>query len=141
MVVHADGVALLLLFLLCSVPVGPILRTAVLHHHDTPPPCWGQQSPTVSCASGVPPAQAAAAAVNAVVDAPLLRATVVVANALRGGAAELVELLKILGQGSICQVGGRCVAQGAQLVVRRFLHPWMEEDGVKVLSETRRRDG
>lgn len=77
---------------------------------------------------------------DAVVDAPLLRAAVVVANALRGGAAELVELLKILGQGGICEVGGRCVAQGAQLVVRR-LHPWMEEDGVKVLSETRRRDG
>lgn len=112
----------------------------MLHHHHAPPPCWGQRSPPVSCTSGIPPAQAAAAAVDAVVDAPLLRATVVVANALGGGAAEHVELLEILGQCGICQVGGRCASQGAQLVVRR-LHPWMEEDGVKVLSETRRRDG
>ena len=68
------------------------------------------------------------------VHAPLLGATVVVANAFARWAAELVELLKVLGQGSVGQVAGWGTAQSAELVVWR-LETGMEEGRVKVISE------
>lgn len=71
--------------------------------------------------------------------APLPRATVVITDALGGRVAELVELVKVLGQGGVGQVAGGRSAQGAQLVVGR-LHTRMEECRVKVLSESRSKD-
>lgn len=71
--------------------------------------------------------------------APLLRATVVIADAFGGRAAELVEFVKVLIQGGVSQVTRGRSAQGAQLVVRR-LHTRMEECEVKVFSEARKKD-
>lgn len=68
------------------------------------------------------------------VHAPLLRATVVVTNAFARGAAELVELLKVLGQGGIRQVTRWGAAQSTELVVRR-LKTRVEKGRVEVVSE------
>lgn len=61
------------------------------------------------------------------------RPTMVVADAFRGGAAELVELLKVLGQGGISEVAGWGAAQSAELIVRR-LKTRVKEGRIKVIS-------
>lgn len=152
--VHANAVALIhhqLIFLLCSVPLCPVLRIAVLHHHNTPSTCWCDvvgdpwrllaqhyRSSPIGWNGGVPHAQVAAAAMNAAMHTPLLRATVMIADAFGGRPAKLVELLKVLSQGSFSQVTRGRLAESAQLIVRR-LHTRMEESRVKVLSEVRRK--
>lgn len=142
-----------ILLLLCPVPLCPILRIAMLHHQYAPSSCWcgvvgearrllghrnrwqrrGHKSPPIRCSGSVPHAQVAAAAV----DAALLRATVVVADAFGGGAP---QLLKVLGQGGISQVAGWWGTQSAEFVVRR-LKTRMEEGRVKVISVDRNRKG
>lgn len=97
------------------------------HHHR-----WCK-SPPFGSDGGVPHAQVAAATVDTAVHAPLLGATVVVADAFGGGALKFVEFLKVLGQGGIGQVAGWRAAQSAELVVRR-LQTRMEEGRVKVIS-------
>ncbi len=141
-----------IILLLRPVPLCPILRIAMLHHQDAPSTCWSgvvgearrllahhqrrqrrHKSPPVGRDGSIPHAQVAAATVDTAMHAPRLRATVVVADALGGGSAELVELLKVLGQGSISQVAGRGAAQSAELIVRR-LKTRVEEGRVKVIS-------
>lgn len=63
----------------------------------------------------------------------MVGATVVVPDAFGGGAAELVELLKVLGKGGISQVARGGPAQSAELVVWR-LKTRVEEGRVKVIS-------
>lgn len=75
---------------------------------------------------------------NAAMHTPLLRATVMIADAFGGRPAKLVEFLKVLSQGSFCQVTRGRLAESAQLIVRR-LHTRMEESRVKVLSGVRRK--
>lgn len=70
---------------------------------------------------------------DAAVHAPVLGATVVVADAFGRGAAELVELLKVLGEGGVGQVARGRAAQSAELIVRR-LKARVEEGRVKVIS-------
>lgn len=139
----------ILLLLLWPVPLCPILRVAVLHHQDAPSARrrvvlreagrhllhhdrrqrrW-RRAPAVRRDGGVPQAQVAAAAV----DASLLRAAVVVADAFAFGAPEFMKLVEVLRQGSVAQVARRGVAQGAELVVRR-LKAGLEEGGVKLIS-------
>lgn len=120
----------------------------MLHHHNAPSTCrrvvvresgrllahhhWlqlGHKSPTIRHDGGVPHAQVAAATV----DAALLRATVVVADAFAFGASELVELLEVLGQGGISQITRWGSAQSAEFVVRR-LETGVEEGRIKVIS-------
>lgn len=71
---------------------------------------------------------------DAAMHAPLLRTTVVVTDAFAGRATELVELFKVLSQGSIRQVTRRGAAQSAELVVRR-LKTRVEKGRVEVVSE------
>lgn len=140
------------ILLLSSVPLCPILRVTMLHHQDAPSSCWcgvvwearwllahhhrwhrWHKSPSVGCNGSVPHAQVAAAAVHTTVHTPMVGAAVVVPDAFGGGAAELVELLKVLGKGGIGQVAWGGPAQSAELVVWR-LKTRVEEGRVKVIS-------
>lgn len=89
--------------------------------------------PPIGRNGGIPHAQVAAATVDTAMHTPLMRAAVVVTNAFGGGAAELVELFKILGQGGVSQIAGWVTAQSAELIVRG-LKAGVEEGRVKVIS-------
>lgn len=94
---------ILLLLLFSPITICPVLRIAVLHHQDAPSPrrrvVLGEvrrllvhhhrrhESSHFARGGGVSHAEVAAAAVHAAVHAPLLRAAVVVADALGGGAS------------------------------------------------------
>lgn len=140
---------ILLLLLFSPITICPVLRIAVLHHQDAPSPrrrvVLGEvrrllvhhprrhESSHFARGGGVSHAEVAAAAVHAAVHAPMLRAAVVVADALGGGASQLVELFKVFSQSSISQVTRRCPAQSAKLIMRR-LKAGMEEGRVEVIS-------
>lgn len=128
------------ILLLRPVPLRPVLRITMLHHQDAPSSrrrsvlgearrLLAHHRLWLGRDGGVPQAQVAAAAV----DASLEGSAVVIADALGGGAAELVELLVVLGHGGIGQVAGRVAAQSAELVVRG-LKARVEEGRVKVIS-------
>lgn len=111
------------ILLLWSVSLCCILRIAMLHHQDTLPTCWWgmvgkpwwlrvhhdwrHKSPSISSNGRIPHTQVAVATVDTTMHTPLLRATVVVTDALGRGVTELVELLQILSHGGIGQVNGR----------------------------------
>lgn len=96
-------IILLLLLLFSPITICPVLRIAVLHHQDAPSPrrrvVLGEvrrllvhhprrhESSHFARGGGVSHAEVAAAAVHAAVHAPMLRAAVVVADALGGGAS------------------------------------------------------
>lgn len=143
----------IILFILCPVRLRPILRVAVLHHQDAPSTCRrvvvGEvrrhlihhhrrhrrcSTPSVGRNGGIPQAQVATATVDAAVDASLVRAAVVIADALAFRAPEFVELIVVVCQGGISQVSRRVVAQGAQLIVWG-LKTRVEQSRIKVISD------
>lgn len=143
-----------IILFLRSVPFPPILRIAMFHYEDASSTGrgnmmgearrllvrhhrrrrrWRHEPPTFRHKGSLSHAQVAAATVDTAVHAAMLRAAVVVTDAFGGGAAQLVELLEILGHGGVIQVAGWGAAQSAELVVGGF-KAGVEEGRVEVIS-------